>query len=503
MLDCGSMRTRRDLLKLLGAAAAATAVPSSPARGAAPAPTAPAPIAPAGQAHSTRQPAALDVVIVGAGFAGLTAARALVKQGRRVVVVEARDRVGGRVKAGTIAGHKVDVGGMWAGPTQTRVLAALEEFGLHTAPQRIAGKQIVDLAGKRWLAEGEGMGFEPSIEKEIGAITDELNRMAATLPPDAPWSAPRAAEWDAISAQEWLFARTADPLVRAYWDADFRSVLEADLSRLSLLFLLFYIRSGDSVDALFGYEEGAQAFLVKEGMHSLAEKMAAALGDRVILGAPVRSIAQDASGVVVRSEQREWRAATAIVAIPPPLTVRLAWDPPLPSGRDLLAQRSPMGSVIKWYAAYDRPFWRDRGLNALVVTDRPPCVVSVDAAKDDAGPALLAGFIDTPYSLRMTGRPQEERRAAVTGWLAEYFGPEAARPVAYLDQDWPAEVWSRGCYGATMGPTVMTAFGRFLREPHGRIHWAGTETSDRWSGYIDGAIRSGERAAAEVLARAG
>jgi monoamine oxidase len=215
VLDCGSMRTRRDLLKLLGAAAAATAVPSSPARGAAPAPRAPAPIAPAGQAHSTRQPAALDVVIVGAGFAGLTAARALVKQGRRVVVVEARDRVGGRVKAGTIAGHKVDVGGMWAGPTQTRVLAALEEFGLHTAPQRIAGKQIVDLAGKRWLAEGEGMGFEPAIEKEIGAITDELNRMAATLPPDAPWSAPRAAEWDAVSAQEWLFARSADPLVRA------------------------------------------------------------------------------------------------------------------------------------------------------------------------------------------------------------------------------------------------------------------------------------------------
>jgi len=492
------MRTRRELLKLLGAAAAVTAVPRSAARAATPAAS-----ASAGPASSAGKPSSLDVVIVGAGFAGLTAARALVKQGRKVALVEARDRVGGRVKAGTIAGHKVDVGGMWAGPTQSRVLAALEEFGLHKAPQRIAGKQIVDLAGKRWLADGEAMGFDPAVEKEIGAITDELNRMAATIPPDAPWSAPRAAEWDAMSAQEWLFARSADPLVRAYWDADFRSVLEADLSRLSLLFLLFYIRSGDSIDALFGYEEGAQAYLVKEGMFGLAESMATTLGDRVVLGSPVRSIAQDTTGVVVRSDGRAWRAATAIVAIPPPLTVRIAWDPPLPSGRDLLAQRSPMGSVIKWYAAYDRPFWRDRGLNALVVTDRPPCVVSVDAAKDDAGPALLAGFIDTPYSLQYTGRRQEERRAAVTGWLAEYFGAEAARPIAWLDQDWPSEVWSRGCYGATMGPTVMTAFGRFLREPHGRVHWAGTETSDRWSGYIDGAIRSGERAAAEVLTRLG
>jgi monoamine oxidase len=481
------MPTRREILKLLGVAAAATAASQRPSKSAESAPV------------SRRGP--LDAVIVGAGFAGLTAARALVKQGRKVVVVEARDRVGGRVKGGTIAGRHVDLGGMWAGPTQTRVLAALDEFGLHRTPQRIAGKQIVDLAGRRWLADGESMGFDPAIEKEIGAMTDELNRMAATLPADAPWNAPRAAEWDALTAQEWLFARTTDPLVRAYWDADWRSVLEADLSRVSLLFLLFYIRSGDSVDMLFGYEEGAQAFLVKEGMSGLAEKMAAALGDRIVLGAPVRSIAQDASGVVVRSDGKEWRAAAAIVAIAPPLTARIAWDPPLPPGRDLLAQRMPMGSVIKWYVGYDRPFWRDRGLNALVVTDRAPAVVSVDAGKDDAAPALLAGFIDTPHSLRFTGRPREERREAVLAWLAEYFGPEAAKPIAYEDQDWPAETWSRGCYGASMGPTVMTSLGPFLRQPHGRVHWAGTETSDRWMGYIDGAIRSGERAAAEIGAR--
>jgi len=477
---------RRDLLKLLGAAAATAVAPRTSLGAAAPPRLAP-----------------LDAVIVGAGFAGLTAARELVKQGRKVVVVEARDRVGGRVKGGTIAGRHVDLGGMWAGPTQTRLLAALDEFGLHKTAQRIAGKQVVDLAGKRWLAEGEGMGFDPAVEKEIGAMTDELDRMAATIPVEAPWNAPRAAEWDAVSAQEWLFARTADPLVRAYWDADFRSVLEADLSRVSLLYLLFYIRSGDSVDALFGYAEGAQAFLVKEGMAGLAQRMAATLGDRVILGAPVRAIVQDAAGVVVRADRKEWRAPTAVVAIPPPLTVRIAWDPPLPPGRDLLAQRMPMGSVIKWYVAYDRPFWRDRGLNALVVTDRPPAVVSVDATKDNDGPALLAGFIDTPHSLRFTGRPVEERKEAVLGWLAEYFGKEAAKPIAYVDQDWPAEAWSRGCYGASMGPTVMTSLGRYLREPHGRVHWAGTETSDRWMGYIDGAIRSGERVAAEVLARPG
>jgi len=484
----GSPRNRRDLLKLLGAGAFGAAASGRPAAAAAP-----------GRAGTGEAaPAAVDVVVVGAGFAGLVAARRLIARGKSVVVLEARDRVGGRVKAGTVAGRTVDVGGMWVGPTQTRLLDLLREFDLHTTPQFVAGRQILQFGGRRWTADGEAMGFDADTEKEVDALTTELDRMASEVPPDAPWSAPKAAAWDALTAQEWLHARTANRLIRDYWRYDLRNVLQADLSQMSLLFLLAYIRSGDSVETLFGYEGAAQAFLVREGMHSLAGRLAATLEGRVVLRAPVRSIAQDGMVVTVRSDAGAWRASAAIVAVPLPLSTRIAYTPPLPPGRDALAQRMPMGSVIKWYAAYERPFWRARGFNGLVVTDQPPGAICVDATPPEGTPGLLAGFIDTPHALLWTGRPQAERRRLVLERLTDLFGDEAARPIDYEDQDWPAEEWSRGCYEAWMGPTVLTTVGRFLREPHGAIHWAGTETSTRWMGYIEGAIRSGERAAAEI-----
>jgi monoamine oxidase len=482
------LRNRRELLRFLGAGALGAAVPAvaTPSFGAT-------------RAGKSADPSrAVDVVVVGAGFAGLTAARRLARRGRSVVVLEARDRVGGRVKAGTVAGRTVDVGGMWVGPTQTHLLEALREFGLRTTPQYVAGGQVVQFAGRRWTAPGEAMGFDPETENEVDAITAELDHLSAEVPLDAPWTAPRAAEFDAISAQEWFEARTSNETIRRYWRYDLRNIVQADLSQVSFLFLLFYIRSADNVEMLFGYEGGAQAMLVREGMHTLAAKMAAALGDRVVLRAPVRSIAQDDGGVVVVSDTGSWRAAAAVVAVPLPLSTRIAYTPPLPPERDALAQRTPMGSVIKWYAAYETPFWRAGGLNGLVVTDLPPGAICVDVTPPEGKPGLLAGFIDTPHALLWTGRSVEERRRMVLDRLVDLFGEAAARPIDYEDQNWPAEEWSRGCYEAWMGPTVLTTLGKFLRAPHGRVHWAGTETSPRWMGYIEGAIRSGERVADEI-----
>jgi monoamine oxidase len=190
------------------------------------------------------------------------------------------------------------------------------------------------------------------------------------------------------------------------------------------------------------------------------------------------------------------------VAVPPPLSVRISYSPPLPPQRDALAQHMPMGSVIKYWVAYESPFWRERGLNGLLGSDMPPSnIIACDTSPADGRPGFLTGLIDAHSALEWSGRPMEERKKMVVERLVSFLGPEAAHPIDYEDQDWPSDPWSRGCFGAGMGPGVMTTLGKLIRERFGRIHWAGTETSTRWMGYIEGAIRSGERAAEEVLAR--
>jgi monoamine oxidase len=234
----------------------------------------------------------------------------------------------------------------------------------------------------------------------------------------------------------------------------------------------------------------------------VASRIAAELGEAVVLEAPVRAISQGAAGVLVKSEKGDWQGDYAIVAVPLPLSARITYEPVMPAERDILTQHMPMGSVIKYWVAYEKPFWRERGLNGMLQSDEPPSqFISGDMTPPEGRPGFLAGFIEAHNAMKWTGRPQEERKKLVIGRLVSFLGPEAAHPVDYEDQDWPADPWSRGCYGASMAPGIMTTVGRIIRQPHGRIHWAGTETSERWMGYVDGAVRSGERASAEVLTR--
>jgi len=475
--------SRRDLLRALGVGAATTLAPNL-SRG-----------------SEKSETGTADVVIVGAGFAGLTAARSLIRKGRRVVVLEARDRVGGRVKAGKLAGHTVDVGGMWVGPTQTRLLEMIKEFGLHTTPQFEEGKDISEVNGTRTTADREDMGLDKETQAEYDRVVKEMDRLCATVPPDEPWNAPEAESLDEMTVKDWLDSTTHNKTVRAFLEAQIRAIFVADLYQISFLYFLFYLRSGDNFEMLNNYENGAQASLVAETMHEVARRMATELKTNIVLENPVRAISQDTSGVTVKSAKGDWRADYAIVAVPLPLSVRITYEPPLPPDRDILAQHMPMGSVIKYLVAYEKPFWRERGLNGMTWSDLPPSAAISDASPADGGKGFLVGFFEAHNALKWTGRPMEERKKVVIERIVEFFGPEGAHPIDYEDQDWPAEVWSRGCYGASMGPGIMTTVGKVIRQPHGRIHWAGTETATRWMGYVDGAIHSGERAATEVLSK--
>ncbi|MHB8216091.1 MAG: flavin monoamine oxidase family protein [Candidatus Sulfotelmatobacter sp.] len=479
--------TRRNALKMLGAGATALVAANQLQSAVVPHP------GPANQA---------DVVVVGAGFAGLSAARALMRQGKKVIVLEARDRVGGRVKAATIAGRTVDAGGMWVGPTQTHLLDLIKEYGLHTVPQFETGNNIAKLGGKRLVASGEALGFDPETQADYDRVIREITKLSDQIPLDAPWTMPRAEEYDHMTADAWFASQSRNNTVLDFLRAYVRGIFTADSYQISFLFFLFYMRSGDNYDMLFGYENAAQAWTVKETMHQVAWRVAAELGSAVVLQAPVRAITQDAAGVVVNSDKGDWKCDCAIVAVPLPLSVRINYDPILPPERDILAQHMPMGSVIKYWVAYEKPFWRESGLNGMLQSDQPPSeFISGDFTPSEGRPGLLAGFIEAHNAMAWTGRPTEERKKLVVERLVKFLGPEAAHPIDYEDQDWPADPWSRGCYGASMTPGIMTTVGKSIRQPHGRIHWAGTETSTKWMGYIDGAVRSGERAAAEVLAR--
>ena len=253
---------------------------------------------------------------------------------------------------------------------------------------------------------------------------------------------------------------------------------------------------------MLGVRNGAQQDRIVGGSALLATRMAAALDDALVLDAPVRSIEQRAADVVVRGEAVCVRARRAIVAVPPALASRIAYTPVLPALRDQLTQKMPAGSVIKINVAYPAPFWRAHGLSGQAVGDQAPISFTFDNTPAAGAPGVLVCFLEGAEARRYARLQPEDRRRAVLASLRAYFGPEAAKPIEYVELDWSAEEWTRGCYGAHLAPGVWTQFGAALREPIGRIHWAGTETAPAWNGYMDGAITSGERAAAEVLARA-
>jgi monoamine oxidase len=475
--------SRRDLLRVLGAGTAVASLPI---------------LTEVARADSVRT----DVVVVGAGFAGLTAARTLHRAGKSVVVLEARNRVGGRVKAGKIAGLPVDVGGMWVGPTQTRLLELIKEYGLHLIPELDKGKNILEVNKRRFVADGQSLGWDKQTEAEYQHVLQEIDVLSKQIPLASPWTMLRAEEYDTMSADEWFRTSTKNALIIETLRGLVRGIFTADAHQISFLFFLFYIRSGDNFDSLASLGgDSAQAWTVQETMHQVAIRMAAELDGKIIFDTPVRAISQDDNGVTVESARGSWSAKQVIVAVPLPLSVRIQYQPPLPSERDILAQHMPMGSVIKYWVAYEKPFWRDSGFNGIVIsTDPPSNLVCADLTPPSGAPGLLIGFIEGSNAMKWTGHPIEERKKAIVDRFVSFFGPQAAHPIDYEDQDWPSDPWSRGCYVASMAPGIMTTVGKTIRQPFGRIHWAGTETSERWMGYIDGAIRSGDRAAAEILA---
>jgi monoamine oxidase len=441
-------------------------------------------------------PTNADVVVVGAGFAGLTAARELVGAGRDVVVLEGRDRVGGRAVTATVAGTPVDLGATFVGPTQDAVKALAAELGCPTVPTYRRGKNHI-----RW--RGRVRSYRSTIPRlsilellDVSRIQWRFERLCRQIPVGTPWTAPSAHRLDDMTLDGWLRSVHAGASTRDLMAIMSRVTWGCEPDVVSMLHAVRYVKAAGGIGRMLDVEGGAQQDRFPGGTQQIAQRMADELGAKVVLGAPVHTVTRGEDTLRIDCATGSLAASSVIVAVAPAHRRAITFTPALPEEYDELARAWPQGNLSKAYAAYPTPFWRADGSTGEALSDEGPVFITFDVSPDDAGPGILLGFTD---ARTFDALPPDQRRDRALAGFAALFGDAAVSPVDYVDHCWSAESFAPGGPTAAVPPGSWTTYGPWLRKPVDGIFWAGTETADEWTGFLDGAVRSGQRAAGEVL----
>ena len=444
----------------------------------------------------------MDVIVIGGGLAGTRAATKLKAGGASVLLLEARDRLGGRTHSPLLQGARVDFGAQFIGPGQPRMYELVKDLGLGLFPTPTAGRKALELAGKVTTYSGTIPFLNPLKLIKLHYNLSRLDRLARRVPAAHPWETGGGAELDAMTLEDWQkrhALRGSD--IESLGASVLRTVFGAEADEISLLYLLWYIASNGGLMPLVETHGGFQQDRIVGGTQQIAERLGGRLGrDSIRLNEAVRSIGQDSTGVTVQTSTGTLRAKRVVVSVPLAIAGRISFDPPLPPAREQLHRGVFMGVTVKVFATYERPFWRERGLSGQAVGTTGALSVVFDNTTPDGKVFCLLGFVVGRAARSFGELSPERRRAQVLDELARFFGDEARKPLDYAEMDWSKEEFSGGCPTGVFRSGTLTSCGEALRTPVGRIHWAGTETAQQCVGYMEGAVESGDRAAEEVLA---
>jgi len=443
-----------------------------------------------------------DAIVVGAGYAGLAAGLALQKAGKNILVVEARNRCGGRILTEYFSDQDyTDLGGQWIGPGHERMYQLAAEFGIETFHNYDSGKSTLLFNNKLKLYKGLIPPLPLFALLSVDRAIRKINKLAKTIDLEHPYQSEQAAKWDAMSLQDWMNLQMKNETARKMFAIATEAVFATDASTISFLHALFYIKSNNYFDYLMNVDKGAQQDRIKGGAQSICIKMAEALGDSMQYEKIVTHIQQDEEMVTVSGNDFSYTATQCIVAVPPIVSTQISFTPSIPTAQWQLMNASFMGTVVKCYAVYPSPFWRKQFKNGLVAAPDELTSVVFDNSPFNGSKGILMGFSLAEKAKQLMQHDQATRKEMVKAGFIKMFGPEAANIEYYTDKSFTEEPFTKGCYAGIFPPGILTQLQTSLATPFQRIHWAGTETSDQFNGYMEGAVRSGERAAKAIISQ--